>query len=71
LGILFFANTNTLLSDEEISMLVILCINEPFMMHMHQYSSMIMLKSKSLEQLEQTFGQGVAVENPDGPLVLP
>jgi hypothetical protein len=25
------------LLDEEISMLVILCMNESFMMHMHQY----------------------------------
>jgi short subunit fatty acids transporter len=57
--------TNTLLSDEEISMLVILCMNESFMMHMHQYYK-AEIKKLGLE----TFGHGVAVDNPDGPLVL-
>jgi hypothetical protein len=36
-GNLVCTNANTLLLDEEISMLVILCMNESFMMHMHQY----------------------------------
>jgi hypothetical protein len=66
LGNLVCTNANTLLSDEEISMLVILCMNESFMMHMHQYYK-AEIKKLGLE----TFGQGVvAVDNLDGPLIL-
>jgi hypothetical protein len=55
----------TLLSDEEISMLVILHMNESFMMDMHQYYK-AGIKKLGLE----TFGRGIAVDNPDGLLVL-
>jgi hypothetical protein len=53
------------LLDEEISMLVILQMNESFMMHMHQYYK-AGIKRLGLE----TFGRGIAVDNPDGPLIL-
>jgi hypothetical protein len=61
----FFTNANNLSLDEEISMLVNLCMNESFMMHMHQYYK-VEIKKLGLE----TFGKGVAVDNLDGPLML-
>jgi hypothetical protein len=62
LGNLVCTNANTLLSDEKISMLVILHMNESFMMHKAEIKNLV---------LEQTFGLGVVVDkNPDGPLIL-
>jgi hypothetical protein len=52
-------NANTLLSDEEISMLFILHMNESFMMHMHQHYS-TEIKKLGLK----TFGWGIAVDKP-------
>jgi hypothetical protein len=37
IGKQILTNGNTLLSDEEIEMMVILRMNEPFMEHMHQH----------------------------------
>jgi hypothetical protein len=56
-------NANTLLLDEEISMLFILHMNESFMMHMHQHYS---TEIKKLG-LKTCFGWGIAVDNPDNP----